>query len=130
MTSTTPTTGTTPGSPGASGSASAMAAARDDEHPTTLLPAMRAPSEGPVAPRIRISPPAATDLPAAGFSWPAAPGLDYEARLDESRWLPCEERWCALFIDLPQGPHRFYVRSVDPASGARSEISRYDWVVS
>ena len=95
-----------------------------------MLPAMRVPAEGPVAPRIRYAPPSATDLPAAAFSWPVELGLDYEARLDDGRWLPCEERWCALFIDLPRGPHRFYVRAVDPGSGARSEIARYDWVVS
>jgi hypothetical protein len=126
----TMTSTTTSGSPDASGSPFAVPAPRDDEHATTMLPAMRAPAEGPVAPRIRIAPPGATDLPAAGFSWPVVLGLDYESRLDDGRWLPCEERWCALFIDLPQGPHRFYVRSVDPTSGARSEIARYDWVVS
>ena len=131
MTSTTPTTGPTPGSPDASGSPYAVPAQRPvDDHPTTMLPAMRVPAEGPVAPRIRIHPPGATDLPAAGFSWPVVLGLDYEARLDDGRWLACEEQWCALFIDLPRGPHRFYVRSVDPSSGARSEIARYDWTVS
>ncbi|WP_088314058.1 hypothetical protein [Kineosporia sp. R_H_3] len=97
--------------------------------PTTMLPAMRVPSQGPVAPRIRQAPPGTTTLPAAGFSWAPVAGLGYEAKLDDAGWRPCDGEWYAIFIDLPAGPHHFYVRSVDRTSGARSDAARYDWVV-
>lgn len=95
-----------------------------------MLPAMRPPSEGPVAPRIAIAPPGSTDLPAAGFLWNGVTGLGYESRLDDGPWLPATDGWFAVFIDLAAGPHHFYVRSVDPHDGSRSAAARYDWVVA
>lgn len=98
--------------------------------PTSALPAVRTPAPGgPPAPRVTQCPPGATDLPAAAFSWVAVPGLVYESRLDDGPWQVGHGGWFTLFIDLPAGPHRFYLRAVD-AGGARSQVSRYDWVVA
>jgi hypothetical protein len=89
----------------------------------------RAAPAGPAAPTLAVRPPAETALHAVGVGWLARAGVSYECRLDDAGWAACDGTGFATYLDLEPGPHRFAVRAVDPATGARGEPARTSWVV-
>jgi hypothetical protein len=82
----------------------------------------------PPQPAIFASPPPHAASATATFTFAAAGGaVAYECRIDELAAAPCESP--AIHADLADGPHTFWVRSVDPTTRISSAETSQSWNV-